>query len=238
MRKRKLKRLPVGVSLLVALAFGLSIIHLSTSRAIAQTSEKMIIRRLTILKYPLGLSVEYQGKALNGEWKVFYEQGIRTQTFPGDADWLKNLSLQLKNVSDQPITFVEVFLIFPETARPATGGGLNLPSPAPTRRPATVMHRIRVGVDPEGNIKVAKLRLLPGEVLQVQIAPEYSRISNLVRFADLAVGQINQMEIVIQSALFGDGTLFQAGMMYGRDPKDSQRWIPIGSAPFDRKPNQ
>jgi hypothetical protein len=43
------------------------------------------------------------------------------------------------------------------------------------------------------------------------------------------------MEVEIHSAFFDDGTLFQAGMLYKRDPKDPHHWITLGSAPFDPK---
>ena len=229
------------IRLACKLTLGLFLFFLVANSAGAQTNEKMIIRRLSIVKYPLDLSIEYNGKPLNGDWKVLEEKGLRTQTFAGDADWLKHLSLKLKNVSDQPINWVEVHLIFPEAVdTKTTSDGLNLPSPTPTppRRAATALHRIEFGVGPYGNNQAAKLRLLPGEIIEIPLASEYSQISKLVQPKDFSVEQLNQILIDIQSALFEDGTMFMAGMMYRRDPKDTKRWIPIGSAPIDRRPNQ
>jgi hypothetical protein len=74
--------------------------------------------------------------------------------------------------------------------------------------------------------------------LEVSLASEYPQISTLVRLLDFPIAQITQMEVEIHAALFDDGSLFEAGMIYKRDPKDPHHWIPIGSAPFDPKANQ
>jgi hypothetical protein len=213
------------------------LILLAETFAVAQTNEKMIIRRLTILKEPLELSIRYNGHPLKAIEHVFPELGSRTLVFDGDSDWLKNLTFTLKNVSEKRITYVALFLIFPQTAQEKSSPGLNLPSPSATNRPrGSGLHRILIGVDPDKRLERPELRLAPGESVDVPLGPEFHDIATLVRLADHPIEQISQMEVQIHSALFDDDSLFEAGMMYRRDPKDPRRWVPIGSAPLAIKP--
>lgn len=212
-------------------------ILIAETLAVAQTNEKMIIRRLTIVKYPLELSIQYKGQPLKATEHVFPELGFRTLVFDGDSDWLKNLTVTLKNVSDKPITYVALFLRFPETARDKPSRGLNLPSPTSTDRPhGSGLHQIFIGVDPDRKFQRPKLRLAPSESLDIPLDTEFRDIATLLRLLDQPIEQVSQMEIEIHSALFDDGSLFEAGMMYRRDPTDPHRWVPIGSLPFESKP--
>lgn len=204
--------------------------------AAAQTNQKMIVRRLTIVKYPLELSTDYKNKPVDAKWNTFPDTGFRTQVFEADSDWLPNVTFKLKNVSDKRITYIALFLTFPETANEPTHAGLNLPSPQQSNtRQGPGMHQIFVGIDPEQKFKRPALSLKPGETLEVSLAPEYPRILTLVRLLDFQIEQVNQMEVEIHSAFFDDGTLFQAGMLYKRDLKDPHHWITLGLAPFDPK---
>jgi len=223
--------LRAGACPLVALLFA--------TMGIAQTNQKMIVRRLTMVKYPLELSTHYKNKLVDAKWNVFPESGFRSQVFEADSDWLRNVTLKLKNASDKRITYIALFLTFPETAKEPTRAGLNLPSvqqSSTERGPG--MHQIFVGIDPEQKFQRPALSLAPGEILEVSLAPEYPRISTLVRLLDFPMEQVNQLEVEIHTALFDDGTLFQAGMIYKRDPKDPHHWITVGSAPFDPKWDQ
>jgi hypothetical protein len=203
-----------------------------------QTSQKMIIRRLTLVKYPLQLTTDYKNKPIDAKWNFPPDSHSRTQVFDADSDWLRNITFKLKNVSDKNITYIAFFLIFPETAKEPTRTGLNLPPVEPSRPRYEGMRQIFIGVDPNGKFQRPELKLASGETLEVSLASEYPQISTLVRLLDFPIAQITQMEVEIHAALFDDGSLFEAGMIYKRDPKDPHRWIPVGSAPFDPKANQ
>lgn len=207
--------------------------------AAAQTNQKMIVRRLSMVKYPLELSTDYKNKPVDAKWNVFPDVGFRTQVFEADSDWLRNVAFKLKNVSDKRITYIVLFLTFPETANEPTRAGLNLPSVQQSSTKGLAgMHQIFVGIDPDQKFQRPALSLSPGEILEVSLAPEYSRILTLVRLLDFPIEQVNKMEVEIHSAFFDDGTMFQAGMIFKRDPKDPHHWITAGSAPFDPKWNQ
>jgi hypothetical protein len=226
-----LRGLRAGACSLVALLFA--------TTGVAQTNQKMIFRRLTMVKSPLELSTDYKNKPVDAKWKTLPDVGFRTQVFEADSDWLRNVTFKLKNVSGKRITYIALFLTFPETAKETSRAGLNLPSvqQSGTER-VPGMHQIFVGVDPEQKFQRPALNLAPGETLEVSLAAEYPRISTLVRLLDFPMEQLNQMEVEIHAALFDDGTMDQGGMIYKRDPKDPHHYIPVGSAPFDPKWNQ
>jgi hypothetical protein len=199
----------------------------------------MIVRRLTMVKYPLQLTTDYQNKPIDAKWNFPPDSGVRTLVFDADSDWLRNITFKLKNVSDKKITYIAFFLIFPETAKAPPRSGLNLPTVKPSSRARSEgMHQIFFGVDPNGKFQRPVLNLAPGETLEVSLAPEYPQINTLVRVLDFPIDQITQIEVEIHASLFDDGSLFEAGMMYQRDPKDPHHWITVGMAPFDPKANQ
>jgi len=114
-----------------------------------QSTKKSVIRRLTVMKYPLERAVELNGEPVKATGTVLPEQGIRTEEFEGDADWLKNLTLKIKNTSDKVITYVVVDLTFPETAT--------------SDDPHVGLHQIFLGVDPDRKFSRAELRIAPNE---------------------------------------------------------------------------
>jgi hypothetical protein len=206
---------------------------------VGQTSQKMIVRRLTLVKYPLQLTTDYKNKPIEAKWNYPPAADVRTQVFDADSDWLRNITFKLKDVSDKKITYIAFFLTFPETAKESTRAGLSLPTVKPSSRPRYVgMHQIFIGVDPNGKFQRPVLNLAPGETLEVSLAPEYLQINTLVRSLDYPIEQITQIEVEIHAALFDDGSLFEAGYIYKRDPKDPHHWITVGPAPFDPKANQ
>ncbi|HYW71092.1 MAG TPA: hypothetical protein VE961_08665 [Pyrinomonadaceae bacterium] len=203
---------------------------------LAQTNEKMIIRRLTLMKYPLDFTVEYQGKPVTGDWKTYPDLGVRRQLFAGESDWLRDVSFKVKNISDETITYVSLVLVFPQTANEAAENGPRLSSPAPQRPRGSVLHSISIGMDPFGKLADHELRLRPGEELEIPIRPDYNDIRKLIGSMDYPIEQVTQMEVRVQSVRLGEDRFFNAGRMYRRDPKEPHRWIPIEAAPSDRKP--
>jgi hypothetical protein len=213
------KRARSGVALIVILILCLLVFPFSLSpSARAQNNEKMIIRRLTVLKYPLVLTVEYKGQPLKASENVFPELGVRTQVFEGDPDWLKNLTLKIKNVTDKTITYVALDLFFPQTAMDGKATGL---------------HQIFRGIDPDRKFMRPEFHVAPNESAQIPLSSEYYDIMTLVRLVSpsLTITQITQMEVAIHAALFEDRTLFEVGTMYRRDPNNPRKWVRIQSTP-------
>lgn len=184
------------------------------STARAQSDKKTLVRRLTVMKYPLELAIELNGEEVKTTKAVLPEQGIRTEQFEGDADWLKNLTLKVKNISDKVISYMVLDLTFPQTAT--------------SEHPQVGLHQIFLGVDPDRKFPRPELRLAPHESIEIPLATLYKDFKTLVEFR-LPIEQVTQIEIEFHAAMFDDGTLFETGEMYRRnpDPNDPHKWIKI-----------
>jgi hypothetical protein len=184
-----------------------------------QPNKKTIIRRLTITKYPVELSFKLKGQPLTAKETVLLDEGIRTDEFDGDADWLKDFTISVKNTSGKTITYVHVDLRFPEIIWKAW-----------VRK-----QEIELGVDPNRLVSRSELRLAPNESLEIPLATRYDDIRTLVKSegSGFFIENLSKMEIEFQAALLDDETLFLAGVWYrrGADPNHPNRWNPIKDQP-------
>lgn len=176
-------------------------------------NRKTIIRRLTLSKEPLDISFTLKGQPLNTSDTVRREEGIRAQEFDADLDWLKDLTLKVRNTSEKTITYIALNLHFPEV----------------TKNGHTALHQVFIGVDPDRKFQRPELRLAPNETIEVPLAERYAGIETLVRAGNSRVENVGKLLLEFQSALFDDGTLFEAGTLYRRNPdqNDPHKWIKI-----------
>ena len=177
--------------------------------------KKTIIRLLTLVKEPVQISYELKGEPVKATQAVTPGDGIRTEQFEADADWLRDLTLKLTNTSEQTITHVVVNLRFPEVTPNFT---------------SMALHQISLGVGPDGKVQGPAFKLAPNESIQVPLASRYPEIEKLLQ----TVGKkqptdVCKVWVEFHEALFDDGTLFQAGSMFRRNPdlNSPQRWIRI-----------
>jgi hypothetical protein len=179
-----------------------------------QSNKKTVIRRLTVAKYPLELAVELNGEPVKATKTVLPEQGLRTEEFAADADWLKNLTLKITNTSNRVITYVVLDLTFPETAT--------------SDNPRVGLHQIFLGIDPDRKFSRPELRMAPNESIEIPLATIYNDIKTLVA-SRLPIENVTKVEVEFHSALFADGTLFETGDLFRRnpDPNDPRKWIRI-----------
>ena len=182
---------------------------LSCSSGFAQ-GKKEIVQRLTFIKYPVELAFELKGEPIKYRESVDTAEGIRTYEFEATAEWLNELTIKVRNVSDKPITYINLNLHFPEV----------------TKNGSTALQQIFVGVDPGRKFTRPELRLEPGQTLEIHVSEEYARIKSLAKVVDnFAVENISKVWVEFHAALFDDWTMFEAGAMYRRDPKDPSKWI-------------
>jgi len=201
---------------LVIVILGLLVVSLSGwTNPFVQTNKKTIIRRLTIVKYPVELSFKLKGQSLTSKETELLNEGIRANDFDAGADWLKDFAISVKNTSGKTITYMQVNLRFPEVI---WNGWI--------RR-----QEIRVGVDPDRIFSGPELRLAPNESLEIPLATKYDDIRTLLKSAGsgFPIENLSKMEIEFQAALLEDETLFLAGVWYRRsaDPNHPRRWDPI-----------
>jgi hypothetical protein len=192
----------------------LFVIYVSGSINPVTQNKKTIIRRLTLTKEPVEISFILKDQPVKGIEAVRTEEGIRTEEFEGDPDWLKDLTLKLRNTSGKSITYIEFDLHFPEVIRNGR----------------TALHQIFLGVDPDRKFPRAELRLAPNETIEIPMAAGYDDIKTLVeKGGNLPLENVTKLWVEFHSALFDDGTLFEAGTLFRRNPNpnDPRKWIPI-----------
>lgn len=175
--------------------------------------KKTIIRRLTLSKEPVEITFKLKGEPVNASKATRAAEGIRTEEFDGDEDWLKNLTLKLRNTSDKTITYIVLNLHFPEV----------------TKNGRTALHQVFLGVDPDGKFQRAELQLEPNETIEVSLAERYEGLKTLVGAGNSRIENVGKMWVEFNSAYFEDGTLFEAGTLFKRNPNqnDLHKWIKI-----------
>ncbi len=177
-------------------------------------NKKTIIRRLTLSKEPVEISLKLKGEPLKASEAVRAEAGIRAQEFEADRDWLKNLTLKLRNTSGKTITYLVLILDFPEV----------------TKSGRTAEHQIFLGVDPDRKFQRPELRLMPNETIEVPLSARYDDIKTLVEtVGNLPPEIVSKVLVDFHAAFFDDGTFFEAGTFFRRNPdqNDPHKWLKI-----------
>ena len=196
------ERLRTGLQLLLILAnINLGAVYVSGWTPGPQNNKKTIVSPPSIVKEPVAISIKHLGQHVEAN-----------QEFDGDADWLKDVTLKLTNVSDKTITYIAIHLIFPETAT--------------AEKSSTGLHQIELGVHPDVPSNRSPIALRPGDSMEVTLGNEYGDIKKLVE-KRVSIDKINTVTVRPQTALFNDGTMFFAGMLYRRDPNKPGKWITI-----------
>jgi hypothetical protein len=194
----------------------LFVICVSASMPSVAQNKKTLIRRLTLIKEPVDISFNLKGHPVKGREEVDTALGIRTEEFEGDPDWVKNLTLKARNNTDKTITYLVVNLHFPEV----------------TKNGATGLHQIFLGVDPDGKFPRAELRLAPHETIEIPLADRVNEIKTLVdTVGKVPLESVTKLWVQFYSALFDDGTLYETGTWFKRNPDqtDPRKWIKVSN---------
>lgn len=139
-------------------------------------------------------------------------------TFKGESDWLKNLTLKVKNKSEKPITLLQIDLDFPETS--ATG--------------SIMMHQLFIGQSPDlGSTRDNQpLLLKPNESVSISLESEFADIKRLIELRQPPVENINRVVIRLGEVVFEDGTRYSGGSIFRRNPdaNNPRKWVPVTDA--------
>jgi hypothetical protein len=120
---------------LLIVNLGLLVVCLSGwTNPVVQGNKKTVIRRLSLIKYPVELSFKLKGQPLQSNETVLPQEGVRVNEFEAGVDWLKDFTISVKNTSGKTIIYTEVNLSFPEVIRNGR----------------VAQHQIHLGIDPEG----------------------------------------------------------------------------------------
>src|SRR5262249_60993212 len=133
--------------------------------------------------------------------------------FDADGDWLKDLTIKIKNTSGKTITWMLVNLLFPEV----------------TKDGSIALHQIFLGVDPDHPFNRPELRVAPDETFEIPLSPKYEDLRHLVNVigSGMAIENVFKVEVEFHAALFDNDTRFEVGQWYRRDSNDPHKWIRI-----------
>jgi len=171
--------------------------------AFAQTageSEKLV-KNLNLIKGPVvvtGLKNSRQTIKFN-------------EKFVQGADWLNDLTITIKNLSDKPITYIHVDLDFPETIN--TGSIMAFPLFYGTMSP-----------EPAKDKKLESIE--PGGLLELKLDEKtLKRLRNFIETRQ-PLDNVMELGIRINLILFDDDTGWN-GSIVRRDPNNPRRFVPI-----------
>ena len=173
--------------------------------AFAQQFRERIIQRLPTEKdEPIAITTV----------KVNDRSLVLGRKFTANDDWLSGLVISVKNISDKPILFASIRLVFPRPADSSDGPSIydlsHGNNPLMTSRP-TATEQL-VGIMP-GN--TAELGLSNQEFLDLQ---------RFLVSTGYPLG-INRVDLRISHVIFDDDTMWYAGALLRRDPTNSSKWI-------------
>lgn len=192
-----MKKSPVGLSrLITALS---TCLLLSASVVAAQRQEKEL-RKVEIPGEPFQLvSLKVKGRAVALKRK-----------FVGDADWLKDFEVVVKNVSEKQIVYLTVEVFFPATE--------TLPYP--------LVVPLRFGKMPESPEEIASLKgLAPGK--SAKLVFDGQLFENVMGDLSSKTGgkyTYDSVELRVGMTVFSDDTMWSEGQTMRRDPSKPGRW--------------
>lgn len=136
--------------------------------------------------------------------------------FAADDDWLRGLTLTVKNVSDKPVVFVEA------TVTLFGRGGEDETGKVPLEFPFTY------GSDPAADVRdVSRLprALDPGDSADMALSEEgYTRLRQMLLRENYPL-KFKQAEVAIERVFFSDGMMWYKSYYFLRDPDNPNRWL-------------
>lgn len=135
------------------------------------------------------------------------------EKFAQENDWLKDLTIKFKNISDKPIVYVSMAVDFPETD--STG--------------KRMFHFLKYGVPlyapPMPNDK--KELLAPGDTAEVRLSPEeYTTLTDFLIQRHL-LSDLTKANFRIMTVHFADGMIWGSGKIFRPDPDKPGKFIPL-----------
>jgi hypothetical protein len=135
------------------------------------------------------------------------------QKFLEEDDWLKNLTISVKNVSGKNITFLSLTLDFPK------------PEDSTEVPAAFSIEYGRNPLFPANVVWPDSLKpIADGETKDLTLSDtEYSTLRDLLSETNYPAS-IKRMDIILGDIVFDDGTKWSGGAWFRRDSNDPTRW--------------
>jgi hypothetical protein len=149
------------------------------------------------------------------------------EKFVAEDDWLKGLTISVKNTSGKSIVFIEIGIQFPRTA-----GATQERIAVDTLVYGSQELPLKVNDSPDTSPPI-----VPGETVDIKLSDEQlGAIKRLLRETNYPA-QILRVEMMIRGVLFSDDTKWIGGELFRRDPNDSETWIRMDQ-PSSQAPNE
>jgi hypothetical protein len=173
------------------------------------SNERLIIRQPAQRNEPITITdIQVNGQSVSFD-----------KTFMAGDYCMLTLAFTVRNDSDKPIAMAELDFIFRDVSRP--------------KQPIARFDLLRYGNhtllirSPKSNEHVISLR--PGETTEIAFSPQ--RFVDLTRFLSDAgfPSSVAKVEFSVGHVIFGDDTMWYAGEIARRDPKDPTEWVAVRS---------
>jgi hypothetical protein len=192
------------VSLFVGLIFFSSVIYIH-----GQEKQRVI----TDLYLPKDAPVQIVGRELEGR-KLVQKFDNRISDI-GNSDWIKNLTLVVKNVSEKNIAFVKITLMVPQQKQ----------------MPGPLMFYFMFG-SWDGTTDHGLLS--PGETAKINVR-ESEYLSFEKQFKDWGVDSFDFAFLELRTIYFDNGTGWSLGREIIQDPLDPKKWTHVDQPKPDRR---
>ncbi|HKG12143.1 MAG TPA: hypothetical protein VKB12_02350 [Pyrinomonadaceae bacterium] len=193
-----------ALAISVGLAVGLSIAPSSAKKSGQQEERK--VEKDASKNEP----IEIVGlKNKKGKFKL-------SQKLTDDDDWLDGFAVTVVNRSSKTITSVVIDVIFP---RPENHKTSNDPPYVYT------LHFSANPFFPEYELRDKSKVIRPGETVDITVSDEDYRQNNVFLRQVEYPTRIKRIELVLKTVGYEDGTIWEGGTMFKRDPNNPNRII-------------
>lgn len=150
-----------------------------------------------------------------------------SQKFSEEGNWFRDFSVELNNVSDKPIVFVNLNIVFakPEyhkSSTPLAGSPYSF--------------SLKYGQDPDSDFGTSKSQetVKPGGVISLTLSDkEYQMINNALSELNYSVASVKELRLVFGRIVFEDGTVWSGGSLFRPDASK-----PYGYSPIEQPPSK
>ncbi len=134
------------------------------------------------------------------------------EKFNQETDWLKGFSLEFKNKSKKPITYLSIEVDFPETK--STGNIMSFP--------------LSYGLSPMRMGKKQDVKTIKSEeTVKLELTErKFETLKSFIETRQL-LDNLSRVDIRIVFVLFEDGTGWSSGHLVQPDPNNPKKFIPV-----------
>ncbi|HYG09972.1 MAG TPA: hypothetical protein VD835_08510 [Pyrinomonadaceae bacterium] len=185
----------------------------ASTTGIAQQEQERIIEKQSFSNEPVKITVI---KTKQGAVKI-------GEKFKDEIDWLKGLKIIVENSSGKPVTYVRVGLSFPR------------PENHETSKESPYGESLEYGVNPvatEGVEAANQIQAIaPGKSIELMMPDEaYEGTKALLKELKFPEN-IKRVKVMVEAVGFEDGTTWNGGRFWRRDPASPKGWSPIEELP-------